>query len=416
MSESAAVRPTVNPALTQAFTKIMDAVRSAGSRSIDSAGGFPLLGAVLAVILAIGILVWRFVYAPPLESPNTIRSLAKAATLAQSHYSVAATQRKGLADTLAALKQKGVPDAELVLGNFYVSTVHSTGLFTPARDGIVTPEAARAAVLAGARGFVFDIWPDLTPGAGFAPVLQAVEPGSLWRRISLNALPFAPVLRDLVQEALELPERPGHDDPVLLYLRFNGTPRTETYTGVASALRTFIEPYRLDAPYNNCRAAQNIFALPMASLSRKILVFSNVRAAGTPLADYINAAPMEGLPIEMTVNEVKTLSAEGRTAAKTKIQRFLTFVAPPSATADAESNYAFEPAHALGIQCVAMNFWKDNDARKAYLAPDMFGVQSFALKPAGLRYRVQSLPAPGVPTNPGMGDGSLQAPAGLQAP
>lgn len=415
MPETAAL-PTVNPALTQALTKITDAVRSAGARSIGTAGGFPLIGAILAVLVAIGVLVWRFVYAPPLETPETIRSRAKALTLAQTHYSVSATRRKGLSDTLAALKRQGVPDAEVILGNFYVSTVHSAGLFTPARDGVVTPEAARAAVLAGARGFVFDIWPDLTPGAGFAPILQAVEPGSLWRRISLNSMPFAPVLRDLIQEALELPERPGHDDPVLLYLRFNGTPRTETFTGVASALRTSIEPYRLDAPFYNCRAAQGLFALPMANLSRKVIVFSNVRAAGTPLADYINAAPMEGLPIEMSVNEIKTLSAEGTAAAKTKIQRFLTFVAPSPASAEAESNYAFGTAHALGIQCAAINFWKDDDARKQYMAPDMFGVQSFTLKPAALRYRVQSLPAPGVPTNPGMGDGSLQAPAALQTP
>lgn len=429
MSDTAAL-PTVNPALTDAFTKIVTAVRSAGARSIGAVGEFPLLGAVFAVILAIGVLVWRFVYAPPLESPETIRSLAKAATLAQAHYSVGAQQRKGLADILAHLKQKGVPDAELILGNFHISTVHSTGLFTPARDGIVTPEAARAAVLAGARGFVFDIWPDLTPGAGFAPILQAVEPGSLWRRISLNALPFATVLRDLIQEALELPERPGHDDPVLLYLRFNGTPRTETFTGVASALRTLIEPYRLDAPYYNCRAAQSLFALPMASLFRKVIVFSNVRAQGTALADYINAAPMEGLPLEMTVNEVKTLSAEGRADAIRKIQRFITFVAPTAGTPDAEDNYAFTTAHALGIQCAAINFWKDGLYRKQYMDTSAmnlrggpitiygwgFETESFRIKVPNLRYRVQTLPAPGVPTNPGMGDGSLRAPAALQSP
>ena len=368
---------------------------------------FPVWGLLLFVVVLIGLSIYYFKATRLFETAPNINRIAKASVQAQIAYGNANVNRKGIREYLQKIKSEGVPDSHLSLTNFYISTVNAAGLFYPVENGVASPEAARTAILAGARAFVFDIWPDLTPGAEFGPCIQFVESGSLWRRISMNSLPFASVLKALVQEAFELDMRPGYYDPLILYLRFRGKPRVDTYNLTASAIGAILEPYRLDTSFNNCRSQDSLFSTPITDLFRKVIIISNTRAETSVLNDYINIGPRDGIKFEWGANEARGLTTEGVKEQSRKIKQNLTMVAPLSEEPAAEqNNWSFKTAQDLGIQMCAMNFWNTNDALKAYMAPDMFGVQSFKMKPEPLRYVIELLPIPKMPQNPGWGSGT----------
>lgn len=395
-------QPALNPELKTFFSGLFSRVKSTAA----PASIVPIVIFVVLIGVGIGLLSYYFTSNRALETPVNIKRLTKEATMAASRYDFSNPKRAGLRSYLTQLKKEGVPDAQLVLGNFYISTANAAGVFLPGSDAAVSPMAARAAVLGGARGFVFDIWPDLSPGANFAPILQVVEPGSSWRRISINSLSFLTALRTLINEAFEVEARPGNSDPIVLYLRFRGKPRAATYTATANALRTTLEQYRLESAFNNCRNQDRVFSIPMTNLFKKVVIVSNVRAEGNALSDYINVGPRDGLKLEMSPAEIRGLSAEGKADAINKIRQNLTIIAPLSEETLANDNYAFDDAMAVGVHMCALNFMNDNDILKKYMGPTLFGTQSFKIKPSNLRYSIEVLPKPKYPENPNWGTGA----------
>jgi hypothetical protein len=392
-----------------------------GIQALREASILELVGVAALALLTASLLLWYFLKTFSFEHPFNIRRINQDNLATQAPYDKAAQNRVGLRNYLATLRSQGVPESHLVLTNFYVSTVNAAGLFFPAVDGVASPDAARLAVKGGARAFVFDLWPDLTPGANFGPTIQIVESGSLWRRTSLNALPFSVVLKPLIQEALELDVRPGSSDPVFLYLRFRGKPRPGTFTQTADVLRDTIEKYRLDASFNHQRAQATIFSMPIRELLRKVVVFSNVSAEGNALGDYINVGPREGAKVEWLPLEIRSITDNVKPAVIRQIQQNLSWVAPFSEDYTAPANkYDWAFNQKLGVQFNAMNFWNHNDRLKAYMAPDMFGARSFTIKPLLLRYVIEILPTPKNPQNPHWGSGpnagSPKLPAELQLP
>ena len=401
----------LNPELVSFFsgmkTAIGNGIAKLGEASKEINTNFSILTMCALIALLIGLFIYYFKSSQLFETRYNIHRIARESTIAQSEYDSKNGERVGLRNYLQSVVQSGVPDSQLVLTNFYVSTVNATGLFFPAVDGVINPEAARMAVKAGARGFVFDLWPDLSPGAQFSPSVQVVESGSLWRRTSLNSQPFVSILKTLIQEALEIQERPGHEDPVFLYLRFRGKPRAATFAATANALRAVIEQYRLDPMFNNRRGQERLFSMPITSLFKKVVIASNVVAEGNPLSDYINVGPVDGIPLEYAVSRVKGLSDNDRTIAIRNIKQNLTWVAPFSEDPVAEANtWDVSGNQAIGVHFCAMNFWNMNDKLKDYMIPTMFGKQSFALKPVPLRYIVETLPNPKYPQDPKWGTGA----------
>ena len=400
--------PELNPAITGAVNSLISGVKSMGANSggKDAVTPMGIIVRVLAIIGVLWIYLWLMRQYTKFESKPNIVRISKEATQAQTEYARLNPKRKGIREYLQKLKSAGVPASQLCLTNFYVSTANATGIFFPTYNGVASAEAARAAVLAGARGFVLDIWPDVSAGANFGPVIQVVEEGSAWRRISLNSLPLSSVLSALTQEAFDTRQRPGAEDPLFLYLRFRGSPRTSTYEQTRAALTAVLESYRLDASFNGCRAQDRLYTMPITSFFRKVIIFSNTRADGTSLADYINVAPKEGVRVEFAVEEARTLTTDMSRDAINRVKLNLTWLAPNSESSLADSNgYDWERAQEIGIQFCAMNFWNRNDQLKRYLEPTMFGTQSFAIKPAKLRYIMEVMPDPKQPFDPKWGTG-----------
>ena len=355
------------------------------------------------IVILTGIVFYVFsTYYNVLENPTNISRIARESIDAESHYGNDNHKRIGIRDYLQQLKNSGVPTNHFVLTNFYVSTVNAGGLFYPIVDGVVSPEAARAAVLGGARSFVFDIWPDMTPGAQFGPVIQTVESGSLWRRVSINALPFSYVLKVLAEEAFAFQSRPGYYDPLFIYLRFRGKPRMDTFNLTARAISAALEEHRLPSSFNACRNQDQVFALPISDILRKVIIASNMKAESSSLRDYINVGPKAGVKLEWGINEARGLNAEALPQAKRLVQQNLAWIAPLSEDQAAVDNeWDTKPSFDIGIMFCAMNFGNTNEKLGAYLSDDWFGKQSFKIKPEPLRYVIDVLPNPLDPPNPG---------------
>jgi len=404
---------------------------------------FPMWQMILMLLVCAFVFYWYWGVQRVLETPTNIARILKENVKAANHYATDAPKRKGLPELCDSLKYDGYTDEDLILTNFYISTVNATGLFYPAVDGIVAPDAARLAVLAGARAFVFDIWPDLSPGGNFGPTIAVMDIGSYWRRTTLNALPLATILQAVVQSTLppvgnmfnsvnpgSLIQTPqmapnqgqGQKDPVILYLRFRGAPRPETFDGVADVLASTILPYRLEASFNNCRRADKLFQIPIKHLFSKVIVVSNNRGSGR-FSDFVNFAPRAGIPLEYDASQLPLIVGDSETEAQKKIIQNLSFVSPQPEYPVAQSNqYNQAKAQSLGIHCIGMNFFQDGKPLRDYLDEDMFKTYSYVFKPANLRYTVTHLTPPRAPPNPDWGDnsqgkaGDLRPPAAIRMP
>lgn len=415
--------PRINPELTETLTSVGQKLgegfakfQSMFGSGSSGGGGISLPGLLMILIIIgsfIGLYVWYAKYRSYFESNSNIERIIKEKTKdVSAYYDNQRDKRIDLPTYLAELKKTGVPDTHLCLTNFYISTANATGIFLPGSDGVASEYAARAAVSAGARAFVFDIWPDLRPGGNFSPVLQIVESGSVWRRISLNSAPFVRVLKTIIHEIFES-GRPGFNDTVVMYLRFRGSPKRQTFDGTLAALQACIEPYRLDASFNNCRGqkgdSNRLFSTFITSLFKKVIVVSNNVAHGHGLNDYINIGPDDGVKIEWSDTEALGLNDQARSKAITDIQQNLAFVAPLSEDPKTDkNNWRFDESMKIGIQYIAMNFTQlpsESENLTDYLDVKKFGRSSYLLKPKSLRYIPMFLNNPKSPENPGWGTG-----------
>ena len=406
-------RATVNPELLSIFQSISKSVKSSIEKAQKNAPDqFSTMHLVLIIILTICVFVYLYYQMRFLETPTNISRILRDSMGKSNSYSDNFNKRIGIKEYLRTLKDQGVPDTHLILTNFYISTVNAAGIYIPdtgpfeyrsvySQSGIVSPEAIRASLLGGARCFVFDIWPDLSPGGQYGPIIQIVESSSSWRRTSINYLPFSVLLQLLVSEAFETGARPGTEDPLILFLRFRGTPRLETFNLTARAISSNLEAYRLSNIYNNCRNQDNIFQTPITDLLKKVIIASNVRAEKSPLRDYINIGPKGGVKLEYSPGEAKNLPSGGKDQISI-IKQNLTWVSCMSeSTEDELTNWDFAPSQSIGIMFCPINFWKGGKALDAYMKPDMFGKQSFKIKPVELRHVLDILPLPLDPPNPG---------------
>lgn len=403
--------PRINPEVAQLFAGVGDKAGSTLQAMGEkvSGGWQTILMIVIVSVLLIGIFVWYGNYKAYYETPRNIERIVKEKTKSAADYDMKRDKRIDLPAYLSELKKAGVPDTHLCLTNFYISTANATGIFLPGKDGVVSEQAARLAVAAGARAFVFDIWPDLTPGGNFSPVLQVIESGSIWRRISLNSAPFVKILKTIMFEIFES-SRPGFNDTVVLYLRFRGNPKRQTFDGVLAALQACIEPYRLDASFNNCRGqkgdSNRLFSTFITSLFKKVIVVSNNLASRHGLNDYINIGPDDGIKLEWETNDAMGLNEQSRKKAITDIQQNLAFVAPLSEDSKTDKNdWNFDESMKIGVQYNAMNFFQQSEFLNAYLEPGKFGRSSYLIKPVPLRYIPMFLANPKSPENPGWGSG-----------
>lgn len=365
--------------------------------------------AVLAYVVAAVVCSFSF------ETPTNIGRISQKALVTWLSYGVKEGKRNSMKATLTALSSQGVTADTMYLTNFYIQTANITGiLFGNGGRPVASLDSIRFALVGGARAFVFDLWPDLAPGdAQRGPVLKTLEPGSAQRRTSYNSIPFASALSQLIYVAFQANYQSIVNDPIIIYLRFrtqpnSKAPRQDTMELAAKALQATIQPYRLDAAFNRCRAQDTIPILPLSVFAQKVIVVSNTNGAGSSLADYINVAPKAGIPVEYEhtyYNQIQPKGDNTPTDITNKtimtMKQNLSFVAPYGEDPAAASNaWDVLGAQKIGVHCCAMNM---DPAKMPPPIEKMFSVNSFVYKNPQLLYAPTTLPEP--QTLPPMGYG-----------
>jgi len=407
--------------ITSARTANLSATKSLETflRKLDlkqvADSGIPLLVlglATLAYVIAAVICSFDF------ESPSNIARKQQRALSSWSVYGTQEGGRNSMDQTITAVASTMAKD-QMILTNFYIQTANVAGLLQAGSRTVGSVDAIRFALLGGARAFVFDVWPDVVPGDGqHGPVLLTMEPNSMWRRTSYNSVPLVSALSQLVYVAFQAGYKSTTNDALIVYLRFrypptkNG-PRVDTMDMTARTLQSTIQPYRLDASFNRCRAQGTIPMLPLSVFAKKIIVVSNTSGVGSALVDYINIAPQGGIPVEVAKDYAKSIipsaaggSGDAKASAVATIQQNLTFVAPLGEDPDAYRNgWDVAAAQSLGVHCCAMNLDPMARSGQETLA-QQFKLNSYVLKPKDLWYAPTTLPAPQRSPDPGFGSGS----------
>ena len=364
--------------------------------------GYALAVAVLAFIIAAVTCSFDF------ETSGNIARKGQSALKPWLAYGNNEGGRNSMDQTIASLAS-GTSKDSLLLTNFYIQTANVTGILLPEAKpdtrSVVNMDAIRFAVLGGARAFVFDLWPDTEPGNGqHGPILLTMEPGSMWRRTSYNSVPFVTALSQLVYVAFQSGYKSSSNDVLIIYLRFRypagrAGPRVDTMDMTARTLQSAIQPYRLDAAFNRCRAQATIPMLPLGAFKQKVIVVSNTTGVGSSLVDYINISPQSGVPVEYEKGYAKSIiptaaggTMDAKNSAIATIKQNLSFVAPLGEDGEAFTN-AWDAAgsQSLGVHCCAMNM---NPVRLPAAVATQFAKDSFVLKPAELRYTPTVLPTP----------------------
>ena len=400
--------------LTAAETKLkaLDLKEAADS-------GIPIfvLGlATLAYVIAAVVCSFSF------ETPTNIRRISQKALVPWLPYGTDVGNRRSMSDTLDVLSSKVEKDKQY-LTNFFIRTANIAGiLFGDGGRPVASLDAIRFALLGGARAFVFDLWPDTAPGdAHRGPVLMTLEPGSAQRRTSYNSIPLVSALSQLIYVAFNAKYASIENDLIIIYLRFRTQPvpnmatfkdpRQDTMEITAKALQATIQPYRLDAAFNRCRAQATIPMLPLKVFAKKVIVVSNTNGAGSTLADYINVGPQAGNPVEYEHTYYKQIEANKTMLlnAVSKIQQNLSFTAPLGEDPAAASNaWDVMSARKIGVHCCAMNM----DPKK--MPPPiatMFAKDSFVYKgdakvaDENIVYAPPTLPNPQTTPDLGLGGG-----------
>lgn len=416
MSSSAAKKSILNPAIS---TWLND--KAAKMKSLAASDGSSSRGWIIVIVLAIALIalvVWLYKRMGRLEYTSNIRRLAYYGSKRGNQY-MDTNKRKSLKGYLERLKSQNIPASHMALTNFYFSTVNGASFFFSedkgsAVDGVFSPQAAELAAQGGARAFVFDVWPDLRPEANFAPILQVVEEGSTWRRISLNSIHISTAIKPIIDTIMVKGLQGGADmskDVVIFYFRFRGTPRLQTYAGVAATLRSMAEQYRLPSPFSARRGQDRLFRTPITEFFGKIIVGSNVNAAGTPLEDYINFAgaseKTNGIRTEWSPSELVSQTEDMKRETIDRIRQNLSLTTLPLEKGTSQANEMdWKTVQTFGVHMVGMNFFNTDTAQmKEYMSADNFGVYSYKIKPVNLRYAIETLPDPLIPENPKWGEG-----------
>lgn len=411
--------PQINPALMEMLT--MGLAKAKGAQ----VGGIPWYIYVIALIILVVVFTFLYKMYWRIESVGNIRFSLRNTVANFSIYGDQKSVRKGLQQYLNDLKAKGIPESHFALTNFFVCSANSPAIFTPVTDGIVSPDAVRLNLAAGARYLDIPIYRG-GKSENYYPYVKVTQPGSNWRRITMNKLPLDAIMNSIVENGLS-----GHrtsavsmeaaytNDPLFIMLRFSNNTKPETFKAVAKILSDTIESHRLDFTFYNARGMENLFKIPITQFMGKVIILSNVYPpVGNPFADYINIGPRGTTPVEMSPGDVVGVPDANAGRIKARIQQNLTVARTPLEEPNCNTNsWDWTKAHALGIHFAALNFWSMDENLANYRKPDVFGVNSFLIKPANMRYVIEYVAPPAEPSKElDARDGKPKPPQGLIAP
>ena len=357
-------------------------------------------------ILIIGItgyIIWY--YYKTASNIGTLANIspivATSSNSASNIYSPRASDRKSLASYLSN-KISTNDEKQACLANFYILTANMAGMFPPSSSGVYDPAAIKYAILAGVRGFIFDIYSGSVE-QNYAPILKVLQPGSNWKVQTMNEIPLGLALDSIRKEGFETGLQDNrHNDPIILYFRFRGNIITTTLNLTAAAIRATLEGYRVSTSENNSIAHQ-----PIANFTRKVIIYSNLTGSSienTAFADYCNSQSGDAASPSPNNYDPKTIMNISDATNSTQIinqnKTTISICAPkPEDSMSNDNNWMIDtsnntsPIDTKGIHMVGMNMYSfvsnNLDAGLSYyLGDNRFSIYSFIMKPVEMRYTI----------------------------
>ena len=122
-----------NPELTSMFSGMKSSITSGiaklTEKSSEPSTNFSIFLMLAFVAMLVGLYIYYFKASRLFENQSNIRRMSREGMMKQADYDKNNSSRIGLRTYLQRLVQEGVPDTQLVLTNFYISTVNATGVF-----------------------------------------------------------------------------------------------------------------------------------------------------------------------------------------------------------------------------------------------------------------------------------------------
>lgn len=368
---------------------------------------------IIVIVLAVVAFVVYQAGRNKFVTPNNVRTTAASLNSSADAAVGSSANRKGLADFITATNAQS---SQMLLGNMYFSTVRVAGCFLPVKVGgesVFSADALRFACEGGARAFVFDIWPSIEPNQGFRPILQIVEEGSNWRRVSMNSMDFDTAVKVIVESIQG--SAGTANDVSLFYLRFQDVSRSQTYASVAATLEKYTRPYLLDPSFSSVRAkADRLTNMSMSELQGKIVIFANMSKRdltdnAPQVLPYVNMCAPDPADntnnikqkIEYTLSELQNLTDADMANIQPFIKSMITFLIMPATDERVVTNdWDWGESYNAGIHCIPMNiFNRTSDNSKKYYDV-VFPTYSYKLKAQSLFVSTISVsqPVPGQDT------------------
>jgi hypothetical protein len=200
-------------------------------------------------------------------------------------------KRKALSDYLTA---KSLPDTT-PMNQFSVATASFGGIYTEDMGlnpwiGVVSPDAARLQVEAGARAIILDTWPDPNTRAPVVCSMRDVREWythrnwmnlgldkgvgrySNWDKMTRNTAPISSIIESVMQAAFSNSPGTQNDDPFFLILRLHGAMTTSYLDNLGNIILNAIKDKTMGPQWNRCTNQKAICSTPVSEFKSKVFL------------------------------------------------------------------------------------------------------------------------------------------------
>ena len=252
---------------------------------VEQAGIGILFHFAVALVVIFFIVTWSMRLSKTLNAPTP-----PTGAIGRS-YDALVTSRKSLSSYLA---DKSIPDTTPMV-QFQIATAGFGGIFTEPIGyldpwiGVVSPDAARLQVEAGARAIVFDIWPD--PAAPTNPVVCAMldtnEWGiqnwwrnrwglnkgvgrySNWQLLTRNKVDAGIMMSTACEAAFATTNSQQNNDPFFMILRLHGAMTPAYLDKLGGMVQRALGGHAMGPNYSNWKQQKQLCSTPVSEFLAK---------------------------------------------------------------------------------------------------------------------------------------------------
>jgi hypothetical protein len=354
---------------------------------------------------------------------NVLRTPPAPAGWSTYNYDAVKLSRGSITDYLATVgKSTDVPmtSLQVATANFGGIVTEDMGAMNP-YIGSVSPDAARMQVEAGARGIIFDIWPD--PAAPANPVVAAMldnqqwwfqnwwaTTGGLgrgtgrysnWRLMTRNTAPVGDVLGAAIQAAFNDANSKQSNDPFFVVLKLHGAMTIPYLNNLGTIVQGALGGHAMEvSTWGNAKSQSTLGSAEVSQFLNRafVIVLPDIETGynslpntntykdfvakfqTTTLATYTNAIEQNPDTMFFDPTNIGAITPDA-------VKNNMIIVQPSVGGQSADNtvlftNTSYAACRATGAQLVAVNLFSPNasDATMmTFMGPAVFGKYSFLL-------------------------------------